>query len=139
MFHNASMIENPRPARQYLVRCAYGAALTFWCVRLLSLIITVNRASSCQIYCQGWSGIGITVLSLPLCKSVFIINFGIPWVESVQFSGCFSLSFSSFTFLLKRSQCKSFDSVAALPFFFRNHGKSEASPIQSLSLWEGIP
>ena len=35
------------------------------------------------------------------------VNHFIPWAESVQLYGRFSLSFSPFTFLLKRSQSQS--------------------------------
>jgi hypothetical protein len=37
---------------QHLVRCAYGAGLTFSSVRLCPSVIAVNRACSCQIYCH---------------------------------------------------------------------------------------
>jgi hypothetical protein len=36
-----------------------------------------------------------------------IVNHLIPCVESIQFYGCFSLSFSSSTFLLRHSQSQS--------------------------------
>jgi hypothetical protein len=36
-----------------------------------------------------------------------VVNFGIPWAEFVQLDERFSLSFSPFTFLLKRSQSQS--------------------------------
>jgi hypothetical protein len=53
---------------------------------------------------NGYLILDIIAARVSFCLSLYIISFH---AEAIQLYGCFSLSFSSFTFLLKRLQSQS--------------------------------